>query len=213
MTNLSKIISWVFMPLFLPMLALITVLFIPSNNPFCFNQECLYMLPEPAKWALIYMFSIFLVLAPGLSFIIMYRWNMIDTIEMDNREERNLPIIVMFLYSLVLYLAIVWMSPEGMPRFIISFPLSGVLVTASFYAMNKWKKVSIHAAAAGIATGLVLAYTLSHTYYPIYPLIIFIMISGIVMSARLYLDKHTIDEVGIGWLTGLFITFITVYFF
>ncbi|MFZ9028829.1 MAG: hypothetical protein ACO2Z9_07420 [Crocinitomicaceae bacterium] len=210
METVAKIISWLFLPLFMPMYALIALLFLPSENPYCFYYDCLYMLTEPAKWALIYMFSIFLVVAPGLSFIIMYRWNMISTIEMDDKGERPLPILVMLMYSVVLYLAMLWVAPAQISRFILSFPLSGVFVVIAFYFLNKWKKISIHAAGAGIATGFILAYTLLHPFYAITLLSVFVALSGLVMSARVYLMKHSLFEVTVGWLTGLFITFITV---
>lgn len=210
MGTLSKIFSWLFLPLFTPMYALIAILFVPSENPFCFYYDCLFMLTEPAKWALIYMFSIFLVVAPGLSFVIMYRWNMISTIEMDDKNERALPIIIMLMYSAVLYLAMLYISPPQISRFIISFPFAGMLVVVAFYFLNKWKKISIHAAGAGIATGFILAYTLLHPYYSITMLALFVLMSGIVMTARVYLQKHTLFEVTMGWFTGVFITFMTI---
>lgn len=210
METFSKIFSWLLLPLFMPMYALIAILFTPSENPYCFYYDCLFMLTEPAKWALIYMFSIFLVVAPGLSFIIMYRWNMISSIEMDDRSERPLPIIIMGMYSTVLYLAMLWVAPPQISRFILSLPFSGMLVIVAFYFLNKWKKISIHAAGAGIATGFILAYTLLHPYFSISLLAIFILLSGIVMTARIYLEKHTLFEVTVGWFTGLFITFITI---
>lgn len=210
MGTLSKIFSWLFLPLFTPMYALIAILFVPSENPYCFYYDCLFMLTEPAKWALIYMFSIFLVVAPGLSFVIMYRWNMISTIEMDDKNERSLPIIIMLMYSAVLYLAMLYISPPQISRFIISFPFAGMLVVVAFYFLNKWKKISIHAAGAGIATGFILAYTLLHPYYSITMLTLFVLMSGIVMTARVYLQKHTLFEVTMGWFTGVFITFMTI---
>lgn len=210
METFSKIFSWLLLPLFTPMYALIAILFTPSENPYCFYYDCLFMLTEPAKWALIYMFSIFLVVAPGLSFIIMYRWKMISTIEMDDKDERPLPIMIMLMYSTVLYIAMLWVAPPQISRFILSLPLSGMLVIVAFYFLNKWEKISIHAAGAGIATGFILAYTLLHPYFSISLLAIFILLSGIVMTARIYLEKHTLFEVTVGWFTGLFITFITI---
>lgn len=210
METLAKIFSWLLLPLFTPMYALIAILFVPSENPYCFYYDCMFMLTEPAKWALIYMFSIFLIVAPGLSFVIMYRWKMISTIEMDDKNERTLPIMIMLLYSTVLYLAMLYVSPPQISRFILSFPLSGMLVVIAFYFLNKWKKISIHAAGAGIATGFILAYTLLHPYYSISLLAASVVLSGIVMSARVYLEKHTLFEVAVGWFTGVFITFMTI---
>ena len=163
-----------------------------------------------SKIAIIYIFSIFLVAAPGISIIIFYRFNITSTIEMDDKNERSLPILSMLMWSILLYAILYRMVPDQFSRFILSFPLSGIFVVITFYFLNKWKKISIHAAGAGIATGFILSYTLLHPYYAITLLSVFVVLSGLVMSARVYLMKHSLFEVTVGWFTGLFITFMTV---
>ena len=210
MEGFAKIISWLFLPLFTPIYALIALLFLPSENPYCFYFDCLYMLLDDSKMALIYIFSIFLIIGPGFSFVILYRFNITSTIEMDDKNERSFPILMMLMWSIMLYSILYSMIPNQFSKFILSFPFSGILVVATFYFLNKWKKISIHAAGAGIATGFILAYTLLHPFYSIILLCVFVLMSGLVMSARLYLRKHSTFEVVFGWLIGLFITFIAV---
>lgn len=213
MKALSNIISWVFVPLLMPMYALLLTLFVPANQDFLFNQDCLYFLPLPAKSALLYMFFIFCVAAPGISFFMLYRRKVINSIEMETAKERNIPIIIMFLYCTVLFVMLHISNAVILSKFIYALPLSGMLVTFAFFFLNRWKKISIHAGASGILVGFLLAYILLHQEYQLWILIVSILVSGIVMSARLFLEKHTITELIIGWLMGVFITFMVNYLY
>lgn len=206
----SQIISWVFMPLLMPIYALLLVMFIPSNIDFIQNSQCMYAMDFQFKKAFLYMFLIFCVLAPGVSILILKRRGIIASIDMDTQKERYIPILVMFIYCLVLFFYINYLINVNrliVPKFLTMLPLSGVAVTAVFIIVNRWRKISIHAAAAGILVGFILAYILQQVEYELWVFTISLLVTGIVMSARLYLQKHTLSEVIIGWLIGSFITF------
>src|SRR5690606_5798284 len=115
---------------------------------------------------------------------------------------------------LVLYIMFVSKAKEVViPKFIFALPLSGAVVTAIFLIVNRWKKISIHSGAAGIVSGFVLAYLLTQTEYQLWAFTVTILVSGLVMSARLYLERHTISELIIGWMIGSFITFGINYYY
>jgi hypothetical protein len=210
----ARIISWVFLPLFVPMYALLLTLYIPSNQDYYINHDCLYLLPKEFKWGLIYMFLIFSTIAPGASYIALYRTKMISTVEMDDRKERTFPILIMFFYCMALYgVFMVKVGSEIMPKFALALPLSGAVVTAVFAVLNRWRKVSIHTGTMGIATGYLIAYMVLHAEYAFWMLPAVILASGAVMSARVYLGKHTMLEIIVGWFTGTLITFAINYFY
>lgn len=212
----SQIISWIFMPLFMPIYALLLVMFVPSNIDFMQNDQCMYAMDIQFKKAFLYMFLIFSVLAPGISFLLLKRSGMIGSLEMDDQRERFVPILVMAIYCLVLFFYIIYLIDANrvvVPKFIVALPLSGAVVTTLFLFVNRWKKISIHAAAVGILTGFVLAYILQQIEFQLWVFTISILISGLVMSARLYLQKHTFSEVIIGWFIGSFITFAINFFY
>ena len=214
MKSIFQAISWVFLPLFIPVYALLLVMYVPSNQDFIFNQDCMYLLPDEAKKALLYMFLIFCVVAPGISFNVLYRRKIIDTIEMETAKERTIPILLMFLYCLMLYVLFVVKSGESiLPKFVYALPLSGAIVTAVFFFLNRWKKISIHGAGAGILVGFILAYILQHEVYELWVFALTLIISGLIMTARFYLQKHTFFELVFGWLIGLMVTFLVNYFY
>ncbi len=214
MRTFAQVISWVFMPLFMPIYALLLVMFVPSNQDYLFNYDNLFWQPLQFKTALLTMFGIFCILAPGVSFLLLKRSGIISSVQMDDKTERTAPIVVMMLYCLVLYIMFIVKSDQvTIPKFIFALPLSGVVVTAIYLIVNRWKKISIHAGAAGILTGFVLAYLLTQTEYQLWVFTLALLLSGLIMSARLYLNKHTFSELIIGWMIGSFITFGINYFY
>lgn len=210
----AEIISWVFLPLFMPVIGLSLAMYVPSEQDFFHNTDCLYAMYPEIKSVLFWFFAVFCIIMPGVSFIILKRSGFIQSIQMEDKKERDIPILVMMTYCLLLFF--VFYTKLGnveVPKFIFSLPLSGVFVTLAFFFFNRWKKLSIHAASTGILSGFILAYMLSMTQYHLWVFIVSILISGVVMTARLYLKKHDITEVTIGWFVGAVLTFGVNYLY
>ena len=214
MKQFATVISWVFNPLVLPIIALILVMYVPSDHGF-YNTYCFYNLDPKEKMRLLYHYSIFAAVAPALSFYLLKRNKIIQSIEMETQAERNAPIAIMFFYALLLFGLYYYRSMLApfYPKYFVTLPLSGVVVTFVFFFLNRWKKISIHAAACGILVGFLFSYINGHTDYQLWVIALAFIISGLVMSSRLYLKKHTLDELVIGWLIGSFITFGVGFFF
>jgi membrane-associated phospholipid phosphatase len=81
-----------------------------------------------------------------------------------------------------------------------------------FLVTIKWK-ISGHAAGMGGLLGMLLATTFKYGLDLSTYLIIFLIISGAIGTARVYLNKHTPGQVYAGYLLSVLIMFSTVYFF
>lgn len=205
----SDIVSWVFLPLFMPVYGLVLAMYIPSNEDYILNEDSLYFLTDAAKQAILYMFFIFSVLAPGLSFLLLHKKKIISTIDMENQGERNIPMILMLSYCLVLYFLFVIKAQDNiLPKYVYALPLSGVFVTVTYTFINRWIKISLHAGGAGILTGFLLAYASAQVEFEMWILIAAILASGLTLTARLYLKKHTQLEVYTGWSLAVLLTFL-----
>jgi membrane-associated phospholipid phosphatase len=155
------------------------------------------------------MFFIFSVLAPGLSFLLLHKKKIISTIDMENQRERNIPMILMLSFCLVLYfLFIIKAQNNILPKYVYALPLSGVFVTVTYTFINRWIKISLHAGGAGILTGFLLAYASAQVEFEMWILIAAILASGLTLTARLYLKKHTQLEVYTGWSLAVLLTFL-----
>ena len=79
--------------------------------------------------------------------------------------------------------------------------------------INEHIKISLHATGVGIFTGFLIAYFSEQTNFSIGVIAIGFLISGLVFSSRLFLEKHTIKELVLGYVLSLLITFVlTIYY-
>lgn len=210
----ANVISWVFNPLIIPLIALTLVLYVPSDHGY-FNEYCFYHLDSDRKFLMLGHYLMFVVIAPAVSFLLLLNKKVINSIEMETQKERNAPIVIMFLYSLLLFglYYFIRMERPFFPKYFVVLPFAGVAVTFIFIFLNRWKKISIHAASCGILVGFLFSYILGHTDYQLWIVSLAFVISGLVMSARLYLGKHSIEEVLIGWTIGSCVTFGVSFMF
>ena len=210
----SQVISWLFVPLFTPVLGVILAMFVPSE-PEILGKDCLYHLVVEQKWQILYVYFFFCMLVPGMAFMYLKGMGVISTLEIDDRKERGLPILIMFGSCTGLFLVYYFMIPENVtvPKYIYSYPLSGMILMAVYFAQTLWKKVSLHGGGMGILTGFLIAYAAEMEQFPLWIILSAIVASGMVMSARIYLGKHTLLEVVVGWFTGTLITFAVNYYY
>ena len=96
-----------------------------------------------------------------------------------------------------------------MARLHVPHYLSGI-ITSSLLCMVicalinfKWK-ISTHMASSGMIIGGILSYSFIFHFNPIGWLCAFVLLAGMLGSARIILRQHTLGEVGEGFLAGLF---------
>lgn len=208
MKLVANIISWSLIPLIFPTLAMIFVLYTKSNIEYCYQPNCMHNLYEEAKFPVLMVFSMFTLIFPIIFLFILRYGQFINSIELETARERNAPILIMFFCCVTLFVFMVQkFVGNDWPSYLFSLPLSGVVLSAVMFPLNLWKKISIHAGGTGIFVGFMMAYTLKHGFYPVWPLALGLFLSGLVISARLYLEKHTISEVLIGWGVAFVLTF------
>jgi hypothetical protein len=206
MKYLAHFFSWVFLPLLMPSYGILISLFVPAYST-NIEMTSLYFAPIESKWALFTIFFLFSVVAPGVSFILLHRFKVISTIDIERQGERSLPLVIMLVYSLVLFFLLVYKAGAGtLPRYFYALPLSGVAVTSIFLLINRWIKISLHGAGAGILLGFLIIFTRAQDAFSIWWILSALLAAGLTMAARLYLRKHTSLEVYTGFVFALLIT-------
>lgn len=206
MKYIAHFFSWVFLPLLMPSYGILISLFVPAYST-NIEMTSLYFAPIESKWALFTIFFLFSVVAPGVSFILLHRFKVISTIDIERQGERSLPLVIMLVYSLVLFFLLVYKAGAGtLPRYFYALPLSGVAVTSIFLLINRWIKISLHGAGAGILLGFLIIFTRAQDTFSIWWVLSALLAAGLTMAARLYLRKHTSLEVYTGFVFALLIT-------
>ena len=75
----------------------------------------------------------------------------------------------------------------------------------------KWK-ISTHVASSGMMVGGLLSYSFIFNFNPVWWLCFFILLSGMLGTARIIVKQHTLLEVLAGFIIGLFCGVIGILF-
>jgi hypothetical protein len=161
-------------------------------------------IPVQGFKAILIMLTLVTFVLPAFNIYMFKLLGTISSLHLANRKERILP----FVFISVMYCATTYMFYAKVPldatdnffRFLViidALVVLGTLITF-FY------KVSIHSLALCGAIGILLPLNkMSEEIYIFYATLGAIVIAGVVMSARLYLQAHTLREVLLGGLLGL----------
>jgi hypothetical protein len=198
----------------MPIYALLIVFYIPAENGVVFSNS-LYFFSPPFKSFVLTVFILLGVIAPSVSFLYLRAIKAISSLQMEDKNERLMPLCIMLLYCLILYFSFFYVKNMNihLPKYIQALAFSGAVVSAVFIFVNYKMKISLHAGGAGIFTGYLIAYLMEQIRFEFWIVILAFMISGIIMSSRLYLNKHTHVEIYSGWIIALFITFSITYYY
>ena len=201
LNRLANIFSIVFHPLLMPLYGLVIIFSAPT---------VLGYLPFTVKKILFFIVLINNVLIPlTLMPYLRYR-NIISSYSIEDKQERITPLmIVSFLYCITSFIVFRFQ----LPFFIKSFTLASTLLVIVVAIINFWWKISVHSAAAGALTGIVVILSFK-MYTPLtWYLISAILMSGLVLSSRLRLNSHNPLQVWIGFLTGFAVSGLFIALF
>lgn len=205
-------LSHIFHPLLLPVLGLYFLFEMPTNSP-GFIVTSLYELPTEFKINLYKLFAFLTILAPGISFWIMYQNKIITSLKLENRLERFTPIGITATYYIMNYILLRIMIPNHITiSFIFPYAFSLVLTIVIAFIMNYYTKISLHMLGFFGLVGAILGYFQNQLDYNLFFLLFLIIVGGLVGSARLFLKAHTLKEVILGIILGFGIGFVCMRF-
>ena len=213
MTLLSKVISVVFQPLFLPIYAFLLYVTIDHHSTFLIRSE-------QASLHFNYILSIQILLAviiPIGSLYVMYRSNIITSMSLPNRKER-IPVfmITLFYYLLTYYfLRKIHVTNLDFLGAFMSFLTGGIILTGLSLIITFFWKISIHAIGISGFAGAFLGF--SELLFPIQNEeeitminIILLILVGVVCSARLHLKAHSFLQIIAGITLGFVVEYLVV---
>ena len=195
----SNILSVIFHPLLVPLFAF-ALLFVFSY---------LNIMPLPYQLFVLSIVGTFTVLAPGL-FIGIYKWiNKWNFEELNERKRRFIP----YLLTMMSYMTcLITMWKLHFPHYFSGILVSALIAMKICTILNFRWKVSVHLAGCGMYIGGLLSYSLLFYFNPVWWLCGFILLSGIQGTARISYYQHTLLEVILGFMTGMFCGIIGILF-
>jgi membrane-associated phospholipid phosphatase len=161
--------------------------------------------PQHFKIILGFVFC-FTFILPVVNMVVFRQFGTISSYTMHDRTERLIP----FVAITFIYLVMVFLFFNKLPMS-MNFNKLMVIVTALvvFSAVTTFfYKLSIHSLAACGMIGILLPLNKAiENNALLWPTAIIIAFAGLIMSARLYLNAHTVNEVIMGAMTGFTIGF------
>ncbi len=197
---LSKVLSAVFSPFYLPVVGLLAL----------FTFSYLSLLHWPVKLYIFIIVFLFTVLLPT-TLIRMYRryqgWSKDD---IEKKDNRMIPYIIAILCYFCCYYTL---SANPIPYSIKCIVVASLMIQVLCAIINIRWKISTHSAAIGGVMGAVIAFAEIFSFNPVWWICLILIIAGVVGTSRLILRLHTLAQVVGGFFLGMICSFVAILFF
>lgn len=216
--GISNFLSILFHPLIIVLYVLFLFIII---NPYLFPYR------QGREFGAILLVVLFTaVIIPGIAILLMYGIGLINSLALRERSERIGPLMITTVAYLWLFLNI--RTHNAIPGLFSAFILGALISLIIAFFINNFQKISLHAVGMGgflIAILNILitngrAYTSIHisdnytlTIHAIVFIVSIIILLGAVLSSRLYLKAHTLQDVMGGVMVGVVGQFLALIFF
>ncbi len=191
--SLAQVVSVLFHPLLLATYLFYIILYVMPTSVITF--------PTDKRWVImaVIFFTTFVIPAVGTYF--MFRNGYVSSMQVENRNERNLP----FFFASVCYAVTTYMlyREAYIDRLLVYLMCLVTLSVFLTYLFSFLYKISAHSIGMGGVLGILLLLQAAFPdIYLLYVVLAFVILTGLVMSARLALDAHTPVEVYSGFMLG-----------
>ena len=147
-------------------------------------------------------------LVPALIIVMMKKWRVIHSFEMEERDDRLGPLFIMVLF---LYITLRFFNKFELFSLFSFYLTTAIVVTILAFVITFFWKISLHALGWGNLTACLFIMTTASVHMYLFYFIGCIAISGIVAAARLKLKSHSNAQIYTGFAMG-FATVIILYF-
>ena len=165
-----------------------------------------YRLPLPGTywWFAIGGTVLFTCIMPFTVLISLKLQGRISDLDVSNRRERLIP----FLYAILFFG--LWCAYLDLvlkvPTFMFWTAVCSVLALVTCAIISHWWKISAHLASMGGVVGMVIGYLLYFGLNAPVSVSLLLLLSLLLMYARIYLGAHTPEQTVVGFLLGLIFT-------
>lgn len=188
--RIAKILSYILHPIFMPLLGVFII----------FNSG-IYIAEVPFEFKRFVYAIVFLctTVLPLMILPALYFFNMLQQITMDERRQRFIPLFFTAICFFLAYYLVVKFSPIQVVNL---FLFSSVVVVFVILLISVFWKISIHTSGIGGITALIVVLSMAYSVDLIVYFSLAILLSGIIASARLALQTHSLLQVIAGFVVG-----------
>lgn len=196
--RVARMVSAVFTPFSIPFLAFL-ILFLFSY---------LSIMPIQYKLIVLGIVYCFTIMIPVLTIFIFKKINGFSAQELGERKKRYVP----FFLTITSYVfCLLMMNRLNIPWYMSGIILAALIMMVICIVVNlKWK-LSEHMAGAGAVIGGLVAFSALFGYNPVWWLCLFILVAGVLGTARIILGHHTLGEVMGGFAVGFICSLMVLH--
>ena len=195
----ARILSIFSNPFLIPLLSFVML----------FNFTYLEIMPLPYQIFVLGIVCSFTIIVPWLFIYIYKRMNHWHLEELSKRKKRFIPYILTLLSYLTCLLT---MYKLHLPRYFSSIIIAVFICILICFLLNLRWRISIHMAGCGLLIGGLLSYGLLFLFNPIWWLCGFILLFGLPGTIRIMYYQHSLLEVIVGFIVGMFCGIIGILF-
>lgn len=186
-------------PLFMPVYAMLLI--------FEFNPYIDLQIPKNVQIIVLSILSIFTILLPLLTAIILHKLGVVKSIYMKTAEERKWPFLLSVLWY---YLGFELLTNVSLPAslYLIMIGAITVILIAHFITL-RWK-ISVHMLGVGGVIGAMIGLSQRFQFNHFYIILFLFFVAGLIGYARLKTNSHNYRQVYAGFILGIMIEWIAV---
>jgi hypothetical protein len=190
--QISHFLSIILHPLMIPAIATMALMLRPDLYSI--------VLPNNMKFWFISVVIVFTLLIPLAGVLILLKFNAVNSIEMNDRHERTLPLIISSTSFMVLLFSL---KSTGIPPVFLYILYSATFALLAGLLINLFYKISLHT----LGWGAIAAAFTGVSFKLGVPLLAFIVVavllSGLAGYARLKQNAHNPAQVYLGYVAGI----------
>ena len=196
--RVARMVSAIFTPFSIPFLAFL-ILFLFSY---------LSIMPIQYKLIVLGIVYCFTIMIPVLAIFIFKKITGFSAQELGERKKRYVP----FFLTITSYVfCLLMMNRLNIPWYMSGIILAALIMMVICIVVNlKWK-LSEHMAGAGAVIGGLVAFSALFGYNPVWWLCLFILVAGVLGTARIILGHHTLGEVMGGFAVGFICSLMVLH--
>lgn len=173
------------------------------------------VLSPTIRLVLLGVISITTFLIPSLAIYYLHRAGYVKSLYLDDLADRRLPYFVTaLLYAFATYFFSIQLAPLAEMSPEIGIILGSITLSIALVGIIslRWK-ISAHGTGIGGFLGAMFGIIVKFGENQLLcPLLVFVILGGMLLSARLQLNAHTLAQVGAGTALGALISGVTFWF-
>jgi len=170
----------------------------------------LYFNNNVLAWFILAFSFLFTFLLPVASIFIMKSMDLISSIRIENKDERTLPYTLTIVFYAIEIMIL--LRTDIVNNFYAYCLIIVAICIALVTVINLFSKISAHAVGISGLVGVFFRLSIAYPEHRIWgAFILSIIISGLVLTARLYLKAHNTSQVYSGFLLGFVVSTVTAF--